>query len=505
MILLISKLRIDSNEFFFQFQSHPAYPSALAFSDTLNFLGVKNDAYELEKEFWEELPSEFITLYQNNFALIRRFNDKVNVLIDKEEIISFEELKENSQNFILLFEKSSTENAARTHRQPRQILLFLLIVILLLGNIISWNPWAFVFQVLSLTGVYIFLEIFREKSGSESPVLQSVCGSISKQSSSIDACNKIFKSKDFQFLGLTFSDFGLSYFLGLSILTLLIEKNSYLLVLITGLSLPSIIYSAYYQISKKSFCRVCGVVIIILISQFFIALFNFQTRIVLTEAIIAAFVFLLAFYIIHFLSETIIEKENYRKENIKNLKFKKNYAIFKNQLQSKDRILFENSKAGFFFGNQNAKIHISLVSNPYCGFCKEAHAIADQLIKRFREEISLQIRFNFGEDEPEKYQKLIYIFSEIYNYDDNSILDALAYWYETNDLEGLMNKFHISENSNYNLDVYKNIGEENFEKQLNFTPVILINGYPFPEKYERSDIMYFVDDLLEDEEIINEV
>lgn len=112
MILLISKLRIDSNEFFFQFQSHPAYPSALAFSDTLNFLGVKNDAYELEKEFWEELPSEFITLYQNNFALIRRFNDKVNVLIDKEEIISFEELKENSQNFILLFEKSSTENAA---------------------------------------------------------------------------------------------------------------------------------------------------------------------------------------------------------------------------------------------------------------------------------------------------------------------------------------------------------------------------------------------------------
>ncbi|RST27586.1 hypothetical protein [Chryseobacterium lacus] len=85
-------------------------------------MGVKNNAYELEKEFWEELPSEFITLYQNNFALIRRFNDKVNVLVDKEEIISFKELKKNSQNFILLFEKSSTENAARTHHQPRQIL-----------------------------------------------------------------------------------------------------------------------------------------------------------------------------------------------------------------------------------------------------------------------------------------------------------------------------------------------------------------------------------------------
>ncbi|WP_262706794.1 DsbA family protein [Chryseobacterium lacus] len=145
------------------------------------------------------------------------------------------------------------------------------------------------------------------------------------------------------------------------------------------------------------------------------------------------------------------------------------------------------------------------MSNPYCGFCKEAHAIAEQLIKRFREEISLQIRFNFSEDEPEKYQKLISVFSKIYNYHDETILDALTYWYETNDLEGLMNKFKISSNSGRHLDVYENIGEENFEKQLNFTPVILINGYLFPEKYERSDIMYFVDDLLEDEEIINEV
>ncbi|ODS87464.1 MAG: hypothetical protein ABS44_10870 [Chryseobacterium sp. SCN 40-13] len=49
----------------------------------------------------------------------------------------------------------------------------------------------------------------------------------------------------------------------------------------------------------------------------------------MTEAIIAAFVFLLAFYIIHFLSETISEKENYRKENIKNLKFKKDYKELK--------------------------------------------------------------------------------------------------------------------------------------------------------------------------------
>jgi hypothetical protein len=69
---LLGKLHLDKQEFSFQFQSHPNYSSALAFSDTLNFLGVKNNAYELEKEFWDELPEEFITIYDNNFALVKK-------------------------------------------------------------------------------------------------------------------------------------------------------------------------------------------------------------------------------------------------------------------------------------------------------------------------------------------------------------------------------------------------------------------------------------------------
>ena len=37
MDLFFNKLKIPKEEFLFQFQSHPNYPSALAFSDTLNF------------------------------------------------------------------------------------------------------------------------------------------------------------------------------------------------------------------------------------------------------------------------------------------------------------------------------------------------------------------------------------------------------------------------------------------------------------------------------------
>ena len=43
-ISLIRSLGIDESEFNFQFQSHPNYPSALALSDTLNFLCIENTA-----------------------------------------------------------------------------------------------------------------------------------------------------------------------------------------------------------------------------------------------------------------------------------------------------------------------------------------------------------------------------------------------------------------------------------------------------------------------------
>jgi hypothetical protein len=49
---ILYHLNISLDEFQFQFQSHPDYPSALAFSDTLSFIDIKKDAYELDTEYW---------------------------------------------------------------------------------------------------------------------------------------------------------------------------------------------------------------------------------------------------------------------------------------------------------------------------------------------------------------------------------------------------------------------------------------------------------------------
>ena len=102
---LINNLRLDNQEFLFQFQSHPNYPSALAFSETLNFMGVSNNAYNLEKEYWKELPEEFITIYNGNFALIKKDKQFFKIFSDEVKTISKEDLDKNTADFVLLFEK----------------------------------------------------------------------------------------------------------------------------------------------------------------------------------------------------------------------------------------------------------------------------------------------------------------------------------------------------------------------------------------------------------------
>ena len=72
-------ITIDLNEFYFQIQSHPDYPSLLSISDTLSFFKINNLATNLQNEDLLHLPKYFIALIQDDklfqFSLCRK-NDQ---------------------------------------------------------------------------------------------------------------------------------------------------------------------------------------------------------------------------------------------------------------------------------------------------------------------------------------------------------------------------------------------------------------------------------------------
>jgi uncharacterized membrane protein/thiol-disulfide isomerase/thioredoxin len=496
---LINYLKLDKQEFLFQFNSHPNYPSALAFSDTLNFMGVRNDAYELDKEYWDELPEEFIAIVDNSFSLVKKTGAQYSIYSDKSKTLNKEDLHKKSTDFVLLFEKDKVEQKTVTSYKPFIYAIFAVVLVYSLLNQ-AWYEAAF--NILSLAGVYISLEIFNQKFGNTSVVIGSICGDTAGKQN-VNSCNKIIHQDKTSILGLKFSDFSLIYFIGITVLGLFFPATSFVVKGFTFASVIAIGYSLYIQgFVEKTFCRVCLLIISVLVAQLVIGLFLFENiHFDVKTSLLSLILWIASFSLVLYLNNTLGEKENLQKSNAKNLRFKRNYDLFKRELLENEKITFTNTET-FSVGNQDARLRISIVSNPYCGFCKDAHKIVENLLSKYPNDISVQMRFNYSPDpQNEKFTNLISDFMYTYkNKPTQEFLHLVESWFETRDEDKIRQKTGNASN-NEDLTPLVEMSVENKSAGLNFTPIMLINGYQFPDKYDREDIYYFIDELTEDEEI----
>ncbi len=498
---LLHYLKLDKQEFLFQFNSHPNYPSALAFSDTLNFMGVRNDAYELDKEYWDELPEEFIAIVDDSFSLVKKTGNNYSVFSDKTKNLNKEELHNKSSDFVLLFEKDEKADHKTTISfKPFAYAAFGLNILYSILNL-AW--YETIFNMLSLIGVYISLEIFNQKFGNASPVIGSICGDTSAVET-VNSCDKIITQDKTSLLGLKFSDLSLVYFVCISVLGLFLPTTAYIIKGFAIVSVLAIGYSIYIQaFVEKTFCKICLLIIGILIGQLLITSFFFDLLYFnLPTLLLTAILWIIIFSALLSLNNLLTEKETLKKSNSKNLRFKRNYELFKRELLESQKITFQNNHT-FLLGAKEPKLHIAVVSNPYCGFCKEAHHIVDSILKKYSSEISVQIRFNYmPEKATEKYTGLISDFISIYkNNSEENFMHAVESWFENRDEAKIAEMANRS--ASEDLSPIIQMTQENGNAGLNFTPIILINGHQFPDKYDREDIWYFIDDLIEDDEFEN--
>lgn len=499
---LINYLKLDKQEFSFQFNSHPNYPSALAFSDTLNFMGVKNDAYELDKEYWDELPEEFIAIVDNSFSLVKKSGASYSVYSEKAKTLNKEELHQKSTDFVLLFEKS--ENAESKVAFNFTPLLYVVFAIITVYSFFTQNLYEAFFNVLSLAGVYISMEIFNQKFGATSTVIGSICGDTSAKQVT-NSCDKIIKQDKTSILGLKFSDFSLIYFAGLAILGLFLPATAYIVKGFTLVSILAIGYSLYIQaFVEKAFCRVCLLIISILIGQLILSIFFFQnTPLSIGMLLLTVVLWILVFSAVLYFSNILSQKESLQKSNAKNLRFKRNYELFKSQLLENEKIEFQDTET-FSLGNEDAKLRLSIVSNPYCGFCKDGHKIMEGLLEKYPDDISVQIRFNYSPDRAdEKYTKLLSAFKHIYDHKpQKEFLKSVEDWFENRDENKIVSLSGSS--APEDLTSFVEMTKDNNSSGLNFTPIFILNGHQFPDKYDRDDIWFFVDELMEDEDFQQE-
>lgn len=508
------KITIDQNEFLFQVESHTSYPSLLAISDTLSFLKVNNLATRLEFEDIDHLPNTFIALIEekpNNpfLAFLERKEDSFQYSRDGKTItVSKDFFKTMFQNIVLLAEKDENDIAIKKSNSNLvfgSIILGIIYLFLVFAN--SFSLLTTLFLCFAFLGIYLSVEAISHELGIQTKFSEAVCTLTANSD-----CDAVLNAKKSRFLEkFSFSDASIAIFSSqiLSLLLFAISNQLHDFFNITTIvllfSLPITFFSFYQQIVvAKKWCPIClAIICIIYLEIVCLLVFNNFSFAINTFAIAYFLLVLVGCYLASvFLKNIVKQNLDFKSKIIENNRFKRKYSLFKMALVASDQVIEKTTTTNnIVLGNPDAKLKITIVSSPFCGHCKEAHKIIEEILELHQDNICFNLHFNFDaskNDEKSKrvHQKLVQIY---FTEGQNAFLNALHDWFENKDEEQIMLK-SISKISDLSInEILNQQFTWNQENKISYTPAIIIGKYVFPKDYNRNELIYFINDLVDDE------
>ncbi|WP_299271751.1 vitamin K epoxide reductase family protein [uncultured Psychroserpens sp.] len=515
-LLVNNNIKINNEELKLQLSSHPSYPSLHALTGVLDHFNIPNLALQLavNNDIFEQLPISFIANVSidkgDHLALIEKKKNRIKILTDtnKNRFVTKEEFLEQWNGIIVAIEKDETVKEAINNpitKVTKQILIVL--GILFTGYLMySYNIlFAQVHFLLSGLGLMVSVFVLRHELGTQSSTANSFCNLSQKTS-----CDAVLNSKGATILGaiklndisiVVFSCYSLCWFL------LFVSKNPNfsIMSIVTLLAFPFVLYSIYYQYNVvKKWCPLCLVIASVFMFQIgalfftkaYVELIAFDVQ--STVLFFIALITVIGFW--SFFKPLLKKKTSLEKTEIEHHKFKRNFSLFNVLLNEGDTLgNFTPIEGELSFGNPKASIHLVLVTSPLCYYCKKAHNDIEQLIHKVGNKINLTIRFNSDvTNQNSQLYKIASRLLEVYNSKgETETLKVLADVYSDDvNLENWLWNQPQNVSTGYDsiLEKQSNWCEAN---AVNFTPALYINNKLFPYEYDRLDLVYFIDDLIQ--------
>jgi hypothetical protein len=243
------------------------------------------------------------------------------------------------------------------------------------------------------------------------------------------------------------------------------------------------------------------VVLGVLLVQAFMSFMVFDFVVYSSELFLTLFSFLFLSFIWAELKPSYKKAQEFNVLQLEHYKFKRNTSLFTTALKSSEKK--EMTITGIneiILGNKNAALKIVLVTNPMCFFCKEAHRVFHDLLKGREEGIQLIIRFNINTSNQESNLSLEISNQLVEMYSDKGekeTLQALDEIYSDMEANDWLKKWKATTFLNH-LPELEKAKEWCVSNAVNFTPAVFINGYLFPKEYDKTDITFFIDHLIEE-------
>jgi hypothetical protein len=197
----------------------------------------------------------------------------------------------------------------------------------------------------------------------------------------------------------------------------------------------------------------------------------------------------------------LVSKLQIENLSIQNLSFRRDYKLFIPYYNSLNEIDTQADKIReISLGVRTPILKLTIITNPLCKSCIEAHKTYMNLLKSYNNRIQLNFRFLVPSNDRTDHKTIISErLLQLYFEDDIGVfLEAFNDWYNNVNVKNWTKKWRKCEDLEYNNVLYQHMHWSMINGILS-TPITLINDRLFPLNYNFKDIINFIEPILEHE------
>lgn len=491
------------------YNEHPYKYSLFGLSKMLSEYKIQNIGIKISNKDTgiKDIETPFIAHAGNEFVLVYKINDKKTHYLwqDKQIKIETEYFKSIWSGVVLLAEPNE-ESIEPNYEQNRKIewinqikaiLLPVIISSLLIFSSIKTGIFSNLGMILTMItnfiGLYISCLLLMKQIHIQSEYADKICSLFKKSD-----CNNILESKEAKLWGvISWSEIGFGYFTSNLIVILYFPYLISYSALIGCCALIFSFWSIWYQkIKVKQWCPLCLIVQLLFgILLILYICFNF---IIIPLFIIEHLFIVGCIYSIPILATNLICSKLGLNSKMQNLVQQTNSLRMRDEVivallkkQSYHKVDITNSK--ILLGNPQAKIWITILTNPHCEPCGFMHRRIEMILNKVGEKICIQYIFSsFNKELENSNKQLIAVY---FNHTVKETNKIFYNWFTGGKYkkEAFFQHYSVNQGTEEVKNEFDNHNRWKDAAGFTATPTILVNGYILPREYRIEDIIYFID------------
>lgn len=490
------------------FNEHPHKYNLLGLSQMLSEYGIANGGTLIKDKENDILNIEtpFIAQAGGAFVAVKKVsNDKINYIWEglniEEPIKNF---CEGWTGIVLLVESNAT-SAEPKYRENRKAELYnflqktILLLSLCLVCIISFikqstfnNFGLTIALIVNIIGIFVSYLLVQKHMHIHSEYGDKICSLFKKTD-----CNDVLESEAAKLLGVIgWSEIGLGYFVSNLIFIIFTPQLILYMNIINICVLPYSFWSIWYQGWKaKQWCPLCLIVQVLLWAIFIVnIIFGNVVMPVLNIPNLFSFgcIYLIPLLIINLCVPRLSKISKIVQITQEMNSLKANDKLFIPLLKEQQYFEVKKSTSSIMFGNPEANILITILTNPHCNPCAKMHFRVEKLLEQTN---NLCVQYIFSSFEERLYSSNKFLIAAFLKNKLGETQKIYTDWFE----KGKFEKEEFFQK--YNMDIENDDVQMEFqhhnqwieETKISATPTILVMGYKLPENYKIEDLRHFKD------------